>query len=324
MTSRIEVLMTSPRLQYPILLSILAALLTLGLKYAAYALTGSVGMLSDAMEAIINLLASVTAFLSLLYAAKPVDADHTYGHEKIEFFSSGLEGMLIIVAAIGIGWYAVGRLLVPRELEAIEVGMVVSGLATVVNLVVGLLLLRVGKAHDSIVLEADGQHLLTDVWTSLAVLVSVGLVRFTGVAAIDPVIALIVAASIAWTGIGLVRRSFNGLMDHALSEEEQERARKAIGAHLGAGMDFHALRTRRAGSRRFADFHLLVPGALTVQAAHDVTERIEEALKACLPGLEVTVHIEPIEEQSAYNDSALLPVEEAARQAQHKNTGGAA
>lgn len=316
--------MVQRQLRYAMLLSILAALLTLGLKYAAYVLTGSVGMLSDALESIINLLASVTAFLSLIYAAKPVDADHTYGHEKIEFFSSGLEGMLIIVAAVGIAWCAVARLLTPRELEALELGMFVSALATVVNFAVGLLLLRVGKANDSIVLEADGQHLLTDVWTSVAVLVSLGLVRLSGIAAIDPLIALLVAGNIAWTGVDLVRRSFNGLMDHALSEAEQEQARAAIAAHLESGMDFHALRTRRAGHRRFADFHLLVPGALTVQAAHDVTERIEEALKKSLPGLEVTVHIEPIEEQSAYNDSALLPVEEAARQAQSKQGGGAA
>lgn len=315
--------MVQRQLRYAMLLSILAALLTLGLKYAAYVLTGSVGMLSDALESIINLLASVTAFLSLIYAAKPVDADHTYGHEKIEFFSSGLEGMLIIVAAVGIAWCAVARLLAPRDLEALDLGMFLSALATVVNFAVGLLLLRVGKANDSIVLEADGQHLLTDVWTSVAVLVSLGLVRLSGIAAIDPLIALLVAGNIAWTGVDLVRRSFNGLMDHALSEAEQEQARAAIAAHLESGMDFHALRTRRAGPRRFADFHLLVPGALTVQAAHDVTERIEEALKKSLPGLEVTVHIEPIEEQSAYNDSAMLPVEEAARQAQSKQGGAA-
>lgn len=310
--------MAGRHLRIPVLFSILAALLTLALKYTAYVLTGSVGLLSDAVESIVNLLAAVTAYLSLWYAAKPVDAEHTYGHEKIEYFSSGLEGILIMMAALGIAWTAMLRWWTPQRLQALDVGLAVSTLATLINFGVARLLLRVGRACDSIVLEADGQHLMTDVWTSVAVLLGLGLVLLTGIERLDPLIALLMAGNIFWTAITLVRRSFDGLMDHALTLAEQESARAAIAAHLEEGMDYHALRTRRAGARRFADFHLLVPGALSVQEAHAVTGRIEDAVKAALPGIEVTVHIEPIEEQSAYNDSALLPVERALRAAQER------
>jgi cation diffusion facilitator family transporter len=172
-------------------------------------------------------------------------------------------------------------------------------------------LLGAAKASESIVLEADGKHLLADVWTSAAVIVGLGLVWLTGLPIFDPLLALLVAANIAWTAFDLVRRSFNGLMDHALPREEQATVRAAITAHLEPGTTFHALRTRQAGAHRFADFHLLVPGNLSVQRAHDLTGKIEDAIRAALPGIEVTVHIEPIEEQSAWEDSALLPIEQA-------------
>jgi cation diffusion facilitator family transporter len=245
-----------------------------------------------------------------------VDAEHTYGHEKIEFFSSALEGALILVAAAGIAWFAVRRLLVPEPLEALDVGAALSFVATLINLAVARILLRAGRRAQSIVLEADGQHLMADVWTTCAVLVGLGLVWLTGRDWLDPLIALLVAGHVGWTGLDLIRRSFNGLMDHALPPEEQERVRSAIAAQLAPGMDYHALRTRRAGSRRFADFHLLVPGVFTVRRAHQITERIEEAIRAAFPSMEVTVHIEPIEDQSAWEDSALVPLERAARQAQ--------
>jgi cation diffusion facilitator family transporter len=304
--------MVQPRLRNPILLSIAAAVLTLGMKSAAYLLTDSVGLLSDAVESVVNLVASLTAFVSLYYAARPVDRSHTYGHEKIEFFSSGLEGVLILVAAGGIAWYAVRRLLLPEQLH-LGLGLLIASAAAVLNGAVGLLLVRVGRAHRSIVLEADGRHLLTDVWTSAGVLAGLGLVWLTGYDVLDPVVALIVAANIVWTGFGLVRRSFNGLMDHALPEAEQAAVRAAIEAQLGPHMHYHALRTRQAGARRFADFHLLVPGHFTVKQAHALTGRIEAALRAALPELEVTVHVEPIEEPAAWQDSALLQVEEEAR-----------
>jgi cation diffusion facilitator family transporter len=305
--------MLEPRLKNPILLSILAAVLTLGLKSAAYGLTGSVGLLSDAVESVVNLAAALTAYLSLRYAARPVDESHTYGHEKIEYFSSGLEGVLILVAAAGIAWYAIRRLVAPEPLHPLGVGLTMALLASVVNGGVAVVLLRAGRRFGSIVLEADGRHLLTDVWTSLAVLTGLGLVWLTDIHLLDPLIALAVAVNILWTALDLIRRSFNGLMDHALPAGEQTAVRSAIERHLGPNMDYHALRTRQAGRRRFVDFHLLVPGRMSVQEAHTLTGEIEEAVRGALPELEVSVHIEPIEDTSAWRDSALVALEEARR-----------
>jgi cation diffusion facilitator family transporter len=307
------------RLKYPILLSIVAALLTLALKSAAYLLTGSVGLFSDAVESLVNVAAAVTAYLSLHYAAKPVDESHTYGHEKIEFFSSGLEGVLILAAAAGIAWYAVQRLIAPQPLQPLGPGLAISLIASLINGAVAVVLLRAGRRHHSIVLEADGRHLLTDVWTSAAVLLGLSLVWLTEVQMLDPLIALVVAANILWTGFDLIRRSFDGLMDHALPPQEQAAVRSAIEQHLGPNMDYHALRTRRAGRRRFVDFHLLVPGRLSVQQAHTLTGQIEESVRGVLSELEVTVHIEPIEDKSSWRDSALVPLEEARRIREEKD-----
>jgi cation diffusion facilitator family transporter len=307
--------MSAPRPQRLMGLSILAALLNLGLKAAAYQVTGSVGLLADAGESVVNLVAALAALVALRYAARPVDVSHTYGHEKIEFFSSGLEGMLILFAACGIAWYSVRRLFVPQELEALHLGSAFTVVATVINLVVARLLLSAGRRLRSIVLEADGHHLMTDVYTSVAVLVGIGLVWLTKLVWIDAAVALVVAVHIGWTAIDLIRRSFDGLMDRALPDGEQAQVRAAIKGELAPGMDYHALRTRRAGSRRFADFHLLVPGVFTVQRAHEITERVEGAIRAVFPDMEVTVHVEPIEERAAWEDSALVPLEQAARQA---------
>lgn len=307
--------MSAHHLTRPVLLSVLAAVVTLLLKSCAWWLTGSAGLLSDAAESVVNLVAALTAYFSLQYSAKPVDRSHTYGHEKIEYFSSGLEGGLILVAAVGIIVYAVQRLIAGRELDALGVGMLIGTAASVINLAVAQLLLRVGRQARSIVLEADGKHLMTDVWTSVAVLVGLGLVWLTKLEWLDPLIALAVAVNIIWTGFDLVRRSFNGLMDHALPAEELATARSAIEAHLQPGMTFHALRTRQAGARRFLDFHLLVPGIFTVRRAHEITGEIENALQEALPGAEITVHVEPIEDRAAWEDSALLPIEEEARRA---------
>lgn len=303
--------MVEARLKYPILLSILAAVLTLALKSAAYFLTGSVGLLSDAVESLVNVAASVTAYWSLHYSARPVDESHTYGHEKIEFFSSGLEGVLIIVAAGAIAWYAVQRMVAPQSLQPLGLGLIISLIASAINGVVAVILLRAGRRYGSIVLEADGRHLLTDVWTSIAVLAGLSLVWLTGVQLLDPLIALVVAANILWTGFELIRRSFDGLMDHALPSQEQAAVRAAIERHLGPNMAYHALRTRKAGRRRFVDFHLLVPGQFSVQQAHTLTGAIEDSVRGALPELEVSVHIEPIEDSSAWRDSALLALEEA-------------
>jgi cation diffusion facilitator family transporter len=297
--------------KYPILLSIAAAVITLAMNATAYLLTDSVSLLSNAAESVVNLAAALIALFCLWFASRPVDTSHTYGHEKIEYFSSGLEGMLILVAAVAIAWYAVQRLLDPRAMEYIGLGALIALAASLVNLAVGLLLLRVGKATESIVLEADGKHLLTDVWTSVGVVCGLGLVWLTGIHALDPIVALLLAANICWTAIDLIGRSFNGLMDHALPADEQAAVRAAIAVHLEPGTTFHALRTRQAGARRFADFHLLVPGHLSVQRAHDLTGKSEDAVRAALPGIELTIHIEPIEEQAAWEDSALLPIEKA-------------
>jgi len=304
-----------PRLRFPLVISLLAAILTLALKWTAYALTGSVGLLSDATESFANLLAAFTAYFSLWYSSRPVDPSHTYGHEKIEYFSSGLEGAMIIVAAIGIVWYAVKRLIVSEPLEALDLGVGFGIAAAVINLGAGQYLLRVGRKRQSIVLEAGGLHLMTDVLTSLGVVAALVLVHLTGVTWLDSAAAIVVAATIVRAGFGLVRRSFNGLMDHSLPAEEQSAVRAAIEQCLGSGMDmdYHALRTRQAGSRRFVDFHLLVPGSFTVRRAHELATRVEEAVQAALPGAEVTVHIEPIEEPSAWDDSALVPLEQAAK-----------
>ena len=296
-------------LRFPIVLSIAAAIVTLGLKFISWWVTDSVGLLSDAMESLVNLFAALTAYFSLRYAARPVDRTHTYGHEKIEFFSSGLEGTLIVIAAIAIIGSAIGRFIEPVELKDLWIGTGVSTVAAAINFVVALILLRVGRQHHSIVLEADGHHLMTDVLTSIGVLIGLGLVLITGWHWPDPVVAILVALNIVWTGYKLIRRSFNGLMDHALTDEEQDELRATITAHIGEGTTFHALRTRRGGTRRFADCHLLVPGDWTVKRGHDLAEVIERAVRDKMPGLELTLHIEPIEARASWEDSELLNVE---------------
>jgi cation diffusion facilitator family transporter len=279
------------------LLSVLAAVTTVGIKFLAYYLTGSVGLLSDALESGINLLASLVAMLSLWYASRPADVSHAYGHEKIEFFSSGLEGGLILAAAVGIVLTAVPRLIHPTPLEALGLGTGLAVVAAGVNFAVAQVLLRVGKAEGSIVLEADGHHLMTDVWTSVAVVGAVLAVGLTGWQRLDPLIALAVAGMIVWTAVDLLRRSFDGLMDRSLPADEVDELIGLIRAELPPGCDFHALRTRRGGTHRFADFHLLVPGGKRVREAHALADRIEEAVRRARPNLELTIHIEPIEEE---------------------------
>jgi cation diffusion facilitator family transporter len=275
------------------------------MKGTAYALTGSIGLLSDALESGVNLLAAVTAYASLWYSARPADPSHTYGHEKIEYLSSGLEGVLIIVAGVGTAAYAVRRLIHPQELESLELGTVIALAASGVNFVVARVLLHHGRKHRSIVLEADGRHLMSDVVTSVGVVAGLGLVLATGWKPLDPLLAIAVGLNITWTGGELVRRSFDGLMDHALPPAEQEQIRGVIQAHLPSGAAFHALRTRQAGARRFAEFHLLVDGDLSVREAHHVAHRIEDALTAAVPGLEVVIHVEPVDEEESWEPEYL-------------------
>ncbi|OWK45121.1 cation diffusion facilitator family transporter [Fimbriiglobus ruber] len=297
--------MTQPNLRGPITLSILAAVLTIGMKAAAYLISGSVGLLADALESGINLIAAVTAYFSLSYAARPADATHTYGHEKIEFFSSGLEGALICVAGLGAAVFAASHLIVPPALEAVDLAAGIAAVATVINLVVGRILLRAGRAHGSIVLEADGQHLMADVWTTGAVVTGLGLVALTGFRQLDPILALGVGLHIVYMGSHLVRRSFDGLMDHALPPDEQATLRDAIRAALPRGTDFHHLRTRRAGRRKFADFHLLVAGTMSVRDAHALAHHVESHLHDKIPELEAAIHIEPIDEDTSWEAAEL-------------------
>ena len=287
------------------LLSLGVAILNVALKFAAYRLTGSIGLLSDAVESGVNVVAALTALFALWYAAQPADESHPYGHEKIEFFSSGIEGSLIVGAAVAIAWASGARLFHPSPPENIGAGVAVALVATALNFVVARVLFKTARESDSIILEADAQHLMSDVWTSLAVVVGLSLVSATHLPILDPLLAMLVAVNIARIGFSLVRRSFDGLMDRALDKDETERIRTAIGAHLEKGMTYHALRTRRAGGRRFADYHLLVPGAMAVQDAHELEMKIEAAIEASVAGIEVTSHIEPVEEPRAWNDSRI-------------------
>jgi len=296
---------TPSDLRWPIVLSIGAAVVTIGMKGTAFAVTGSVGLFSDALESVVNLVAAVTAYVALGYAARPADRTHAYGHEKIEYFSSGLEGVLIILAGLGTAAYAINRLFYPEPLHDLELGAVIGFLASAVNLTVARVLLFHGRKHGSIVLEAEGQHLMADVWTSVGVLAGLGLVLLTGLNWLDSVLGIVVGLNIVWTGSELVVRSFNGLMDHALPTAEQEQIRSVIASHLPAGATFHMLRTRRAGQRRFAEFHLLVDGDLTVRAAHTLAHTVEAALTAAMPGLEVMIHAEPIDEQDSWEGEQL-------------------
>jgi len=293
------------RLRWPVALSIAAAVLTIGMKSTAYALTGSVGLLTDALESVVNLLAAVTAYFALWYSSRPADRTHAYGHEKIEFFSSGLEGTLIVVAGLGAMGYGVRRLLFPEQLQSLELGAVIAVAATLVNLAVARVLLHYGRVHNSIVMEADGQHLMADVWTSAGVLAGLVLVFLTGFTFFDSLLAIVMGLHIAWIGLGLIRRSFDGLMDHAIPMEEQERIREVIRANLPEGATFHLLRTRLSGARRFIEFHLLVDGDISVREGHHLATKLEEALGAALPDVAVTIHVEPVDEQQSWEEDYL-------------------
>jgi cation diffusion facilitator family transporter len=289
-------------------LSVGAAVCVLGLKLAAWKLTGSVGLLSDALETLTNLGGAVMALLMLRLAAQPPDAEHAYGHDKAEYFSSGFEGMLIFLAAGLIVVEAVPRLLTPRPLAQTGTGLAIAALASLINFAVARVLAAVGTRHHSITLIADARHLMADVWTTAGVIAGVGLVAATGAWWLDPLVALAVAVNVLWEGYQLIRESALGLMDTALPEEEQEQLRavleefKTQAAQQGASIGFHALRTRRSAARRFADFHVLVPGDWTVQRGHDLVERLERRLAEVLPRLTAVVHLEPAEDPASYED----------------------
>lgn len=292
-------------------LSIAAAVITILLKTSAYFLTGSVGLLSDALESGVNLVAAVFALVALTIAARPPDDDHAYGHDKVEYFSSGMEGTLIIVAALTIAAASLERLFNPRPLEQVGVGLAVSVLASVINLIVARVLLRAGKKHESITLEADARHLMTDVWTSVGVVIGVAAVALTGWEVLDPLIGIAVAVNIIWMGYRLMRRSVLGLTDTALPEREREQIEGILAAYAGEGVQYHALRTRQAGSRRFMSVHVLVPGGWSVKRSHDMVERIERDVRAALANVTMITHLEPLGDPASLEDIPLYREDEA-------------
>ena len=286
-------------------LSVAAAVATIGLKAFAWWLTGSVGLLSDALESVVNLAAALLALSMLRLAASPPDEEHPYGFSKAEYFAAGIEGALIVLAAAGILLAAIPRLLQPEPLDAPILGLSVTAAASLINLGAALVLLRAGRKHGSIALEADGRHLMTDVWTSVAVIIGVGLVYVTGWLRLDPLVALAVAAHIVWTGVGLVRRSASGLLDAAIPQADRDAIQKLLDEYAKQGVTFHALRTRRAAARRFVSFHLLVPDRWTVSRAHRLSEEIEARIRIAVPSASVFTHIEPISDPASYQDQEL-------------------
>ncbi|MGI4876047.1 MAG: cation diffusion facilitator family transporter [Janthinobacterium lividum] len=273
--------------------SIAVALVVLGLKYLAYAITGSVAFYSDAIESIINVVTALAAFAAVRISARPADAGHPYGHSKVEYFSAVLEGVLIIVASLAILHEAYGAFLRPHPIHAPVRGLVVSSVATAINGIWCYVLLSRGRRERSPSLVADGTHLLTDVYSSGGVVVGVILVAVTGWQPLDPIVAALVAVNIVWSGWSLIRESLDGLMDAAMPPADVARVEAIIDRAMTGAIEAHDLRTRHAGRLTFIDFHLVVAGDSTVDASHEICDRIEAALKNAFPDTTVSIHVEP-------------------------------
>jgi len=286
-------------------LSIAAAITTILLKGIAWKLTGSVGLLSDAIESFVNLAGALMALAMLTLAALPADDNHAHGHSKAEYFSSAFEGFLILLAALAIGYTSIERLINPRPLEAVDVGLLVSVVASAINLATAKILMKVGREQNSISLEADAHHLMTDVWTSAGVIAGVGLVWASDWLWLDPVIAMLVALNILWTAWQLMQRSASGLMDASLPAEQLKRIDTLLAAYREQGLDFHAVRTRQSGNRAFVTLHVLVPGHWTVQMGHDWADRIELDIGKAIPRAHITTHLEPMEDPVSMDDQGL-------------------
>ena len=286
-------------------LSIAAAVVTIGLKVGAYALTGSVGLLSDALESVVNLVAALVALAALTVAAREPDEEHAYGHAKAEYFASGIEGGLIFLAAVSIGYASIDRLLHPHPVESVGLGLVISTVASLINFGVSRRLANAARAYHSITLEADARHLMTDVWTSVGVVIGVAAVALTGWGWLDATVALAVAANILWTGWQLLHRSADGLLDTALAADERALLDAALAPHLRHGIQVHAIRTRQAGARRFVSLHVLVPGDWTVRRGHGLLEVIESDIRAALPRTTVFTHLEALDDPASWDDTAL-------------------
>ncbi|HET7547631.1 MAG TPA: cation diffusion facilitator family transporter [Usitatibacter sp.] len=283
-------------------LSLATSIVTIILKFMAYYLTGSVGLLSDAVEALVNIAAALVALAVLTYAQAAPDREHNFGHEKAQYFSSGIEGALIFVAAGGIVWSAIPRLMHPQPIEQVSLGLGLSVLAALANVWCAWVMLGAARAHRSITLEADARHLLTDVWTTAGVLIGVLLVQWSGWLRLDAIVALAVAIQILWTGWHLMARSFEGLMDRAVPEADRDAIVAVLEELRHQGGDYHALRTRMAGAKSFVDVHVLLPGGMTIQEGHDLVERLENDIRARLPHVEVLTHMEPLEDPKSWDD----------------------
>lgn len=286
-------------------LSIGVAILTISLKTIAYLVTDSIGLLSDALESIVNLVGALMALGMLTIAARPADENHTYGHSKAEYFSSGVEGTLILLAAISIAYAAIQRLITPKPLEQVGVGLLVSVAASLANLAVAFILRRAGKQYNSISLTANSHHLLTDVWTSGGVLLGVGAVVLTGWQVLDPIIAILVAVNIVWTGIGIIKKSVSGLMDSALSKEDLGVIQSILDHQNEPEVKFHALRTRQSGSLKIISMHVLVPGAWTVEHGHQFVTKIENELSSAIGDSVVFTHLESLSDPASFDDKTF-------------------
>jgi cation diffusion facilitator family transporter len=286
-------------------LSIAAAVVTILLKLSAYLITGSVGLLSDALESLVNLASALVALYVLKMIERPADERFNFGFSKAEYFSSGFEGGMILLAAGAIIFTAIPRLINPVPLEQVGLGLIISVIASLINLGVALVLLKAGKQYNSITLEADARHLITDVWTTAGVLVGIALVQLTGFLRLDPLVALLVAANIIFTGVRLLKRSTFGLMDIAIPEEDRDKIENILNVYKKDGLTYHALRTRQAAASKYVALHLLVPGKWTVLRGHQLADEIERKVKKALPNTSVVTHIEPLEDPESVRDSLL-------------------
>ncbi len=286
-------------------LSVAAAVVTIALKALAYHLTGSVGLLSDALESVVNLAAALFTLGMLTLAARPPDDEHAFGYGKAEYFASGAEGVLILVASAAIAWTAVHRLFAPQPIESAGAGLAMSAAASLVNFAVARVLLRAGLRHHSIALEADAHHLMTDVWTSAGVVAAVATVAITGWQVLDPIIAIAVAGQILRTGAKLVRRSMRGLLDPRLAADDLEALQRVLARHRDGDVQFHAVRTRQAGARRFVAMHVLVPGDWTVRRGHALCEQLEIEVAAEIPNATVFTHLEAVDDPTSFRDQEL-------------------
>jgi cation diffusion facilitator family transporter len=286
-------------------LSIAAAIVTILMKSAAYLVTGSVGLLSDALESTVNLASAIVALFALRTASRPANDEFTFGYSKVEYFSSGFEGGMILLAAVGIILSALPRLINPQPLEQLGLGLVISVCASLINLGVAIVLKRAGRRYNSITLEADSKHLMTDVLTTGGVLIGIVLVALTGWLRLDPLIALAVAVNIIFTGYKLLVRSGRGLLDMSLPEEELKSVHSILGSYQSQGVGYHALRSRQAAARKFLVVHLLLPGEWTISAGHKLADQIENQVRDAIPNSNIVTHIEPANDPLSLQDASL-------------------